>query len=325
MESGRVNEIEINKNLQDMSDEAVKTLLRKRLPEPSKVRKPLKTLPIPKNISSIIDSLQLFDEHDHERRLNIFLGYCLYIKEYSYNTTLRYYNIMKRNGVFGDVVLKPNKHAFFDSGKRHTRVVSMVNFRKLITYLNENFSKFTLPLILAAYTGLRTMEILQFTTHTLYYLGKQKPTISNIKRKQTKPEAEINCWTPVYTNQLLLLVKHMSQLYREELKVFDNGNGVDVKLFNVTPRTLVNRIRTVYRNVIGEFPPNGFGIHSCRNMIAMMMAESSNDIYSVKDFLQHRKVRTTERYLKADFSFATSEFNRLTQHEFKEVRENLSS
>lgn len=348
----KVNEIKLNKFMDDIPTDKLKTIIQRKLPTPSKKRKrqSIKIPTIPGNLNKAIISLTLLDEPCMRRRIEIFIGYCRY-KNYSYNTTQRYFQILKLNKFFGDYnnnpsmpnannddgddgdgdddtnminLLRPNKLSFVDSGKPHIRVVSMNDFFTFVKYLHENFSEYSAPILLATYTGLRSFEILQFSTYTLYQLSMQQTTIA-IKRKQTVIKSyniDPVYWQPVYNTHLNAFIRNLLDLYAKDYEIFQKYQ-INTKLFHITPKTLGNRVKSLYFNAVNKLAPNGFGIHSCRNMIAMLMAEKTENIFAIQNFLQHRNIATTRQYIKADFTYTTNEFNRLTNYEFANINNTL--
>lgn len=329
----RINEQKLNGILGTLSSEELSDIIRKPLPKPSKTRvlvnRPKK---IPKVLENAIVSLKLLDEPIMENRINIFIGYCKY-KNYSYNTTMKYFSILKNNNIFISIDddseqshLKPNKIAFIDNGQLHVRIVSMADFKTFALYLNQNLSQYCAPIAIAMYTGLRSSEILQFTTYTLYQLSEKQQSIS-VKRKQTvvttlNPEPIY--WEPIYNTHLNMFIEKLTtEIFSDDYDSFLK-NKINIKLFQLTPKTLGNRIRSLYFNATGKQAPHGFGIHSCRNMIAMLMAENSENIFAIQAFLQHKHAKTTRQYIKADYTYTTKEFNRLTQFEFESVYQKLN-
>lgn len=334
----KLDERKINQYFDSLPKDVIANIVRRQLPTPSRKRQVLKPKSnstsvtyIPQNLKNAIINLNLLDEPCNEKRIKLFIGYCKF-KNYTYNTTKRYYMILKQNGLFGrdKNILKPERMAFVDNGTPHTRIVSMNDFRIFVKYLHENMSVYTAPILVAVYTGLRTAEILQFSTYTLYQLKMRQPSIA-IKRKQTVinySEENPNIiepiyWSPIYNSHLSLFIENLIALFNDAYTTFINDK-LNSKLFYVTPKTLGNRIRTQYFDAIGKMAPNGFGIHSCRNMIAMLMAENTNNIFAIQEFLQHKHLKTTQRYIKADFSYLTKEFNRITDYELSNIRSNIN-
>lgn len=326
----KIDEQKLNIALGREPNESLANLVRKALPKVKKKREVLTKPPkIPPNIKNAIVSLNLLDESIIENRVQIFIGYCKY-KNYSYNTTIRYFNILKRNGVFGPKdektqLLHPSKLAFVDNGRPHVRVVSMQDFKTFSTYMNSKMSQYTSPILIALYTGLRTSEILQFSTYTLYQLATKQQPIS-IKRKQTvitNLNPEPIYWQPIYNTHLNMFVSKLIEIFNTEYESFLKYK-INTKLFQLRPKTLGNRVKLEYFNATGKKAPFGFGIHSCRNMIAMVMAENSKNIHSIQKFLQHSNLKNTRQYIKADYTFTTQEFNRITQYEFKETIDKLN-
>lgn len=318
----RVNENKINQILDNVPDIVLSEVIRKRLPVIT-TRKRQIVYPL-KQLESVVRTLGLLDEPSYAKRTQIFVAYCRY-RGYTYNTALRYYRILESNGLFGTHnTILPNKFAFAESGKQHSRVVSIDSFVRMARYLHDNFSRYTAPLLVALYTGLRTFEILQWSTLTLEQLNTRQEYVS-VSRKQTIRAANSNepeFWRPIYTTRFVQFVSQMLQLYRPEYEKYVK-TGIMVRLFYATNATLVNRIRQIYYECNDHFPPHGFGVHSCRNMIATLMSQNTDNITAIQAFLQHRHASTTRKYIGADFTHITAEFNRLTNNEFALVRANL--
>lgn len=332
-----------------------------------RAKKPTSLAPV---LEEIIARLNLYDEPDLNRRMQLFTGYCLY-HNYAYRTALRYFQILRAYGVFGEygdperTRLRLNPIAFVDRGRLHTRIVSQDNFRKLIEYLLENFSQYTAPVLVAIFTGLRTAEILQFTTYTLFQLKQHLPVIS-IRRKQTIPldvlqqrypivteddlpeipippvhnrqhtkyaaeqqykdatvdEKYANYWEPVYNKPLLEFINNLCSIYDKELQTLLDHQQ-NVRLFQCSPRALAYRMRHLYFMATNVVAPHGFGIHSCRYLIAQSMTQDTDNIMAIQMFLQHRNIETTRQYIKADFTHMTETFNRITNLELSNVRANI--
>lgn len=324
----RLDERRLNEALETASSEALRNAVRRRLP-PTSRRREVFSRPenVPESLRRAMRDIGLLDETDPERRVRLFTGYCRY-RNYTYNTVLRYFKILRTNGAFdGCGTLRPDRLAFVDSGRAHERAIDMASFARLVAHLNENFSRYTAPLLVAVHTGLRVFEILQWSAMTILQLRRRELVVS-IARKRTflsvdaDPDTDKEYWRPVYTTHLQHFVDQMERLYAEELRAL-REHGADVKLFPVTHRTLVNRIRQAFLESNGFAAPRGFGVHSCRNMIATLMARNTDNIVAIRSFLQHRNVSTTRRYVNADFRHMRAEFDRLTRNELATVRRDL--
>lgn len=322
----RINEEELNRLLGNASENVMRKLIRKKLPDPSKVKLKI-TYSVPKGLDAAIRKIGILDEPDPRRRMRLFVGYCL-DKNYTYNTTIRYINVLKSNKILGtDQVneenLMPDKFIFSEKGRPHTRIVSIDRFVKLINYLHRNFSAYTAPLLVAYYTGLRNFEILQWSTVTLYQLKRRQTQVS-IKRKNTliRRESDTNYWEPVYTSHLNRFVDNLIELYQDQYNQLLE-NSIKVKLFLVLPNTLVNRVRECYYAANNQYPPLGFGIHSYRNMMATLMSQNTDNITAIQTFLQHRSIETTRQYINADFTHTKNEFDRLTKYHLSGISKHL--
>lgn len=333
-----VDEIELNDflNQADLRAAELKDLIRKKLPPLSKKKISIRAKnaglrKIPRSLQSIVNNLKLLDESDYDARAKLFFGYCKY-RNYSYNTVKTYFAILTNHRFFGDSTLRPNKLNFSDDGKIHTRIVSKNDFLRLMEYARNNCSRYTAPILIAIYSGLRTSEILQFTNYTLYQLKQRQATVT-IKRKtilsDEKSEsqaAEIksndNFWRPIYNTHLNNLTDNLIELFSDEYEALKN-HDITVRLFHITPKTVANRIRHLFYLANNHLAPLGFGVHSCRNMLAMFLAETSMNLITIRNFLQHKKLSTTRKYIKADFSHTIKEFNRITNYDLSDVKGNL--
>lgn len=322
----RVDEKRLNAILDIIPTDKLQKIARRPLPQPSRVRPKVK-LNVTGKVQALVQGASLLDEPDPSRRMQLFIGFCRF-REYSYNTTVRYIQILKNHGVFGEspqeIVVQPSKLAFAESGKRHERMITVDDFVKLFKHLRDNFNKYHAPVLVAVYTGLRTFEILQLSVQTLHQLMSRQEYVS-VRRKQTviTVDSDSTYWRPIYTTRFVQFLDELARLYRDEYESYLQY-GINDQLFHVTPRTIVNRIRHAYFEVTGHAPPFGFGVHSCRNMMATIMSNETDNISSIQAFLQHKSVKTTQRYINSDLRFIRREFDRLTRRELSGVVSELN-
>lgn len=291
---------------------------------------------VPVPAQKIVVELSLLDEPDPYERILLFIGHCMR-KGYGYYTTDHYYSTLRAHGTFGPrsgiaKLVSPNKRAFHHQGRRHMRIVSIQNFATFFQYLHDHRCIANAPIIIASVTGLRSFEVLQFSLYTLYQLANRSPIVA-IARKQTAvPSPELVAagkdtniyWTPLYISQLLDVSNWVRSTlfgreYAEYLKT-----GVDMRLFPIRQNTLNSRVHAYYKQAVGRPARRGFGIHSFRNMQAMVMARNGASLQSIQQFLQHSNTRTTRGYIKADFSETAAEFDRITQLRYATVRRHLT-
>lgn len=340
----KLDETRLNKVIDsNVSSDILSNLMRAPLPKLSQERHKIRTAivnvpDIPQGLQQAILDLKLYDESNFDKRVQMFIGYCLYMN-YSVNTVNKYYRILRANRVFGrgkdESKLRMDPTVFSDRGRVHTRLVSMDNFKKLTMHLHENLSQYTAPLLVAVYTGLRTSEILQFSAMTLHQLLMRNASV-RIQRKQTVVRSsssnnnntntttpDANYWQPIYNSHFIVFIDILIDLYRIQYDALITSNQ-NAKLFHATPKTLANRIKHLYYNACGSAAPHGFGVHSCRNLIAQLMAENTDNIVAIQAFLQHRNLSTTRQYVKADFTHTTNTFNRLTNYALSSVRANIA-
>lgn len=321
----RIDENKLNSILEVIPNDKLQKIVREPLPKPSKIRKFVERK-TPTKLKILIRDTAILDEPDYEKRMKLFIGFCRFNK-YSYNTTQKYINILKSRNVFGEnaneITIKPSRLAFANVGNLHERAITVESFVKLSKHLHENFSKYNAPLLIAIYTGLRTFEILQWMMQVLYQLKMRQEYVS-VLRKQTviTVNSEPTYWKPVYTTRFARFIDQLVNLYNEEYAIYLK-HGINAKMFNFTPKTLVNRLRQAFFESNGYMAPRGFGIHSCRNMIATIMSNETDNISSIQAFLQHKDVTTTKKYINVDLAFMRKEFDRLTRSELAATNKEL--
>lgn len=80
-------------------------------------------------------------------------------------------------------------------------------------------------------------------------------------------------------------------------------------LFLLTPSGLVRRMQSVFFRATGQRLPYGFGIHGNRTTAASLMVARNPNLISVSKFLQHKSLRTTRQYVRADVINLRKKFN----------------
>jgi integrase len=321
----RIDERRLNVLLRTISPDAFARFVSKKQPRPSSSSQKIqRSIFSPKNMTAaeikvnrIVRDIGLLDEHDNDRKALAFIGACKML-QYSLNTTKRYFGIALREGLFGKTcTIRPDATAF--DSRIHIRVVSMEDLLKLANYLHSHLSEMTAPSLIGFYTGLRTMEILQFSTLTIVQLHRRDSVIPIRRKNTTGDSLRFVHWTPVYNVRFISLVDALVNLYNLKILAL-NVTKTDEKLFHVTPKTLVTRLKNQFYQAVGRLPPLGFGIHSFRNMIASIMSNETKNIFAIQHFLQHKNSKTTQRYLNMELLDIKNEFNRLTDIELQDVR-----
>lgn len=317
----RLNEVKVNKFIDQLDNVDIKSLLEKPLKRPS-FKRPLKKRSINNTVKMIIQTLHLLDEPDYEKRLEAFVGYCR-ILNFNYNTVQSYITQAKSNGLFGKEQINLRIDPTLFVGKPHVRIVSVEKFLNMFNYIMNNFSKYNSPLAIACFTGLRTNEILQFTSATLFQLKEHYINV-NIKRKKVIIDNDIPIfWKPIYHKRFDDFINLLINLYNDEYSNYLK-HKISINLFNVTPTTLRNRTINAYLKANNELPPRGFGIHSCRYMIATIMSNESDNLPNIQQFLQHKSFKTTQRYINLDTAFVKEQFDKITNKEFKGILDFLN-
>lgn len=299
----------VNSLIEIMPKNVLRTVFHKHLPKTSKDRQPIVYLThkeMPTYLKRIISKMRLDEELDPKNRFYLCMAHCRDAK-LSYNTTKRYMQLLLRYKVFSEddsinrqlQRLMPDPLVFRHDV--HTRMVDRETYEKFVKYLDANFNRFTAPLLCAVLTGLRTTEILQMTTLHLQQLKNQEYVVE-INRKNTiksDREKQPNHWKPIYTKALNTFIDNLIRLYEPEYSTFQKHN-ISVLLFLLTPSGLVQRMRAVYYQATKQRLPFGFGIHGNRTTMASLMFNSTNNLISTSKFLQHRHIKSTRVYVRAD-------------------------
>lgn len=311
------NETRLNTILDQLPDNVAQSLFTKKLPVPSKIRSKQRKNIAP-TVTKLVNQLGLLDEPNYTNRLYIFLGYCK-LKKYSFHTVSRYFQELRSAKMFGDTLLVPDKSQF--QIIKYIKLITRENFLSLVKYLHDHFSKYTAPILVGFYTGLRTMEILQMSLYTLFQLQNKLQYIDIIRKQTARSNTPTN-WKPVYTQYFTNFISELIKLYEDEYNTFLTTK-VNKKLFYITTKTLVNRVHVAYFNATHTLPPKGFGIHSFRYAIASWMAHEGTNITTIQNFLQHKSIKTSKIYIKDNMEFIQHEFDRLTNKDLFHVRKTL--
>lgn len=264
-------------------------------------------------VKKIIDYLQLMQIDGYDRRAEVFIGYCK-MENYSDSTTQLYFEMIRKAGHFGDTELRPDHKIFGPRGHPHTRVCSRAEFALFFEYLNQNLNETTAPLLLPVLTGLRSFEVIQLDTRHVQQLLDGQEEIE-LLRKNTSPSKERILWQPTYSTHLMDFVVALNTMYEPLIQVSLQLNTPQL-LFPIKRQTLNARFRAYFYRATGVVPPHGFGVHSCRNMLAAEMAATSDNITAIQKYLQHSHFKTTQKYIKSDFTHTSEQFNKLTNHKF---------
>lgn len=315
----RIDEMKLNSTLKKFDERTFKRIISKKRPTIDNVPKMSShPKPINNSVLKIIKSLQLSEVINPEQRAQEFLLICR-ANNYAPNTTSQYFNAAKQLGLFPKDY-RPNLSNF--TGRPHVRVISFENYAKFINYLHDNFEEYSAASMTAYYTGLRIMEILEMSLYTLYQLKQRSVYITSIERKNTsnfdKTDSNKIFWKPVYNTYFNLFINKLIQLYKNDYENFcSNKNNAMVKLnrklFYHCQQTLLNRNAILYFRATEQLLPLGFGIHGYRTMMATILADETNNILIPQRYLQHKSVKTTEKYIHTNLLRVEKEFNRLTQ------------
>lgn len=304
--------------MENITNKSVIMALRKRPRRPLVKYRPLNR----ENLVKIVDLLELTSIKDCNERAKLFIGFC-HSQNYTNSTTKLYFDELRRAGIFESSTLRPNHKIFGNRGTTHTRMCSRDDFKIFYKYLSDNMNETVAPLMLPVVTGLRSFEVVQLDTNHLKQLLNQE-TVVDLKRKNTKTDRDALLWEPTYTTFLIKFIKLLSIMFAETISLSEKMEK-PIKLFNITRQTLNIRFRTYFYRATDTYPPHGFGVHSCRNMIATEMAATSDNIAAIQKYLQHSQIETTQRYIKSDFNHTTQQFNKLTRDKFQNVQYIMSS
>lgn len=319
---GTLCEKDVNRFARIATAEQMKLLFKKKQTHVNNKPKILPKKQCEVAVQKIVKNLHLLDEPIMQNRVLKFVIYCK-LQNYSYNTTKKYFNQAKQNGLFENTTTKPNYSQF--PTNLHTRVVDETKYTKFIAYLHKKISSYIAPILIPFYTGLRTNKILQISGKTLKELKNEEKIVTSVQRKHIpskRNKNELNYWVPIYNKEFIDFIDKLIEIYFEEYKLYEE-KGISAKLFNFSSDTLIRRSAVEYALCNKEKLPHGFGIHGHRTMLASSMATFTNNPNDVQRFLQHKHFSTTQKYIKTQCNLMEKEFNKITKPVFGNLIEEL--
>lgn len=306
----KLNPTKVNEIIEDLTDEQLLNLV-SRPKYVSNDRVNILPVNIGPTLRKAVASIRLLDIPPNERHA-IFIAYCRNMK-YRANTVKRYIQVLEKNRILFSEYKREPIHGYFTPERKS--IIDQDEFRSIIDYCFNNISKTTAPIIVAFTTGLRTMEILQMTNATLDELKNEHDQVK-IFRKQTVKKLTPTWWVPVYSKLFLKVIDILLVLYDSEYQAYITNNMV-IRLFPFTPNTLVNRVRAIFSLVTSKPPPDGFGIHTFRYLVATALSNHTKNISAIQTFLQHKDVVTTSRYIHQESKRIARDVNKILNPKFQ--------
>jgi integrase len=307
----KIDEQKLIEMFPHLTDDQIKNLARRRQNPLKKTKfvNPVKKS-LPSKLTNLIVRLKLLDEIPSQR-YNLLIGHCRNQKM-KLNTVKTYIYYLEQVGVLDpNFKREPNLQTFKPA---RLMLITQEDYSKMIKYCLTRPSLTLAPILLAIFTGLRTREILQCTSYTLYELKNRKSPVQ-INRKQTVLQVEPTLWRPVYSQQLNSVIDILIYLFKEKYELYME-NKIILPLFPFNAVTIVRRVHALYNKVVGKVAPSGLGIHSFRYLLASAMNIYTNNLASIQDILQHRKIETTKQYIHHDLNQMSKRIDQLLAPNF---------
>lgn len=249
---------------------------------------------LPKYIRTIIHDNNLKDVEDVDERAKLFIK-LLYNQKLNGTTVMKYFNKIKPI-LFPNTTIIPNCMVFDKSindenvqmrGVNFSQVQNMINY--IITLDDSVIYKWAI--LFAYYTGLRSSEVMQLKNSHIIELLNGK-SVLNIKRKNGVE------WEVLYYDEFVNFIKNLRKVFKKECDFYIESK-IEIIIFNFTNITLHNKLKQYYIFANdGQPPPLGFGIHVFRYYVGSKLAINTNKLDISQKFLGHKKIQTTEKYIR---------------------------
>jgi len=204
-------------------------------------------------------------------------------RQLSPSTAQKYLKIFKNLvGLDAQTDLKLNKLAFKPTQSRYVPMSELELMYEHFVETNNLLMQFCFL------TGLRSMEVAQFSSKHLDDLTKENST-TNIILKGGKKE-----WSILWTPELRVLVKKLEREFKNELQ-FYRETKASILLWNLQPLSISAKFKQAYVFIIRKQPPIGFGLHNIRYYWATKFADN---LSLAKKKLNHSSLVTTKSYVK---------------------------
>ena len=170
-----------------------------------------------------------------------------------------------------------------------TRPITIEEYKTIIELLTNGFkyteegttkifkpnAKVRLALILEANVGLRISDVIRLTPNNI-----KGNKLSIIEKKTNKLQ-----WRTI-NSTIALLIKEFA---------YDNNISPNQRLIDISEKAIQKQLRIICRYL----QLDNIGTHSFRKLFATQQYKNNNnDIYLVKELLNHTNISTTQRYVK---------------------------
>ena len=182
------------------------------------------------------------------------------------------------------------------SNKNELEVMSKDNQKKLLNYLNENFSFKNLGIVICLCTGLRIGEICALkrenfdveekvlkVRHTLQRIYIVDEDVKYTKIEEGMPKTvESNRDIPL-SNSLYAIIKPLKKVCKDSFYVLSNDEKP------IEPRTY----RNYYKGILEKLEIPYIKFHGLRHSFATRCIEAKNNVKTVSVILGHANITTT--------------------------------
>lgn len=243
-----------------------------------------KKLPYMNNLLRQIAALHLEQYSNDNDRALAFMRY-MYLRRVKWSTFKKYFYKL-RPLFWPESTVKASPMLFDLHNPPQNREPNPENLHEMVRELKSmvRTDRHTHPILVAYYTGLRTVEVCRLHVSHLSMLVQRKSVIP-LKRKIGTE------WKVYYFEKFEELISTLAEYYREQLIAYTRY-GIDTKLFDQSTSTINYHLRRYYTLVCKSAPHPGFGLHVFRYNLATVVENRE----VARMILDHKDPLTTDRY-----------------------------
>lgn len=232
-----------------------------------------------------------------EEKIIFFLNKCKDSK-FRASTSKKYLELFKKINNIRSKKVQMEYSAFPPSAPRY------ITTDQMELLLQQFLETQNLLMLFCFYTGLRSMEIAQFSTQHLNDILLKKEFTPLVLKGGKK------FWRILYTRELLDLANILAEQKAEELDYYRRTN-TDILIWQYSPLYISILFKNEFIKCFKRLPPKGFGLHNIRYYWA---TKNSKNLPFAQLKLNHSTIKTTKRYIKYDAE--KIDFNTLNNTEF---------
>lgn len=263
---------------------------------------------VPRYIRELVVDMDLLSEPNHNVRAQRFLR-ALYQSKMLGSTAIRHFERLKPL-CFPHTDLVPDTIHFDRLVMAQQRLPDsdvLVRFVGLVCTNVGDSVNLKWIILWVYYTGLRKFEILSLTGHHVQQLLERRVEIDLLRKNG-------GIWRPVYHGEFTKFLRQFTTTkfytaYRESVVSGDTANMPPI--FIEHPDRLHRRLCALYVKLMHVEPVYGFGLHSFRYFVATQLGRDK--VTTAQDYLGHKNLKTTYRYIRQDYTKLDRQLDRLTR------------